>query len=405
MSSQIPVVIVGAGPAGLAVGGCLRHRRLPFVLLERNAQVATAWRQHYERLHLHTTKHFSSLPHLSYPASVPRYPSRQQVVDYLDTYARHFDLRPRCNQEVLSVQRKDGHWEIETQDDHYTAACVVMATGLGAEPVLPSWPDQERFQGPILHSSQYHNGEPYRNQRVLVIGFGNSGAEIAVDLVEHGASVGMAVRSPITVIFRDRFGIPVQLMAIALSPFPPRAIDAITKPVMRAIFGDLEPYGLHNALDGVATRLREQAKDPVIDKGTIALIKAGKVTIFAGVERFTDAGIIFSDGTQRAFDAVILATGYHVNLPRLLHGCDGVLDPKGVPRTPGRATNIPGLYFCGFHTSIGGLLRQIGIEARHIANALASTESRCGTLRTWYPRELPFPGDDGCGRSVQREMR
>lgn len=376
MVGHTPVLIVGAGPAGLAVGGCLRRRRVPFLLLERHAQVATAWRNHYDRLHLHTTKHFSALPHLAYPAAVPTFPSRQQVVDYLDAYSQHFDLRPRCNQEVRSLQRKDAHWEIETTHDHYTAECVVMATGLNAAPMLPTWPDQQRFRGPILHSSQYHNGEPFRHQQVLVIGFGNSGAEIALDLYEHGATVGIAVRSPINVIFRDCFGIPVQLLAIALSPLPPRALDAITKPVMRAAFGDLAPYGLHQAWDGAATQLRHQAKVPVIDKGTIDLIKQKKITVFPGVARMTPDGVIFSDGTVGTFDAVVLATGYRVQLAALLPGCEGVLDAKGVPLLSGKATPIPGLYFCGFHNSIGGLLRQIGLEARQIAREIARLPRR-----------------------------
>jgi indole-3-pyruvate monooxygenase len=233
---RVPVVIVGAGPAGLAVGGCLRRRQIPFVLLERHEQVATAWRQHYERLHLHTTKHFSSLPYLLFPAQVPRYPSRQQVVEYLDAYTQRFDLQPRCGQNVVSVQRTGARWEVETEHEQYTADSVVMTTGLNETPRLPTWPDQERFRGSILHSSQYHSGEPYRNQRALVVGFGNSGAEIAMDLYEHGATVGMTARSPINVVFQDRFGIPVQLLAILLSPLPPRTLDAMIRPVMRATF-------------------------------------------------------------------------------------------------------------------------------------------------------------------------
>src|SRR5215510_8672037 len=99
-STPTHVVIVGAGPAGLAVGACLRRQHFPFVLLERHEQVANAWRHRYERLRLHTTKRFSSLPYLRYPASAPRCPSRQQVVDYLEAYAQRFDLQPRCGEEV-----------------------------------------------------------------------------------------------------------------------------------------------------------------------------------------------------------------------------------------------------------------------------------------------------------------
>jgi indole-3-pyruvate monooxygenase len=376
-TSHAPVVIVGAGPAGLAVGGCLRQRHIPFLLLERHEQVASAWHQHYERLHLHTTKRFSSLPYLRYPAAVPRYPSRQQVVDYLDAYAQRFDLQPRCGQHVHSVKRVETHWEIQTEQDRYSAEYVVMATGLNESPNVPTWPDQEQFQGPLLHSAQYHNGAPFRDQRVLVVGYGNSGAEIAVDLHDHGATVGMAVRGPINVVFRDRFGIPVQLLAIALSPLPPGVMDAITQPVMRAVFGDLTPYGLHYALDGVATQLREHAKVPVIDVGTIALIKQGKIKVFPGVERFTPNGVRFIDGTQGAWDAVVLATGYHVQLPKLLDGCDGALDANGVPLVSGRATTVPGLYFCGFQNDIGGLLRHIGREAQQIARDIAGKHIMC----------------------------
>jgi cation diffusion facilitator CzcD-associated flavoprotein CzcO len=370
---HIPVVIVGAGPAGLAVGGCLRRRQIPFVLLERHEQVATAWRQHYERLHLHTTKRFSSLPYLRFPAHVPRYPSRQQVVDYLDAYTQRFDLQPRCGQNVVSVQRTEAGWKVETEGDCYIADSVVMSTGLNETPRLPTWPDQERFRGRILHSSQYHHGEPYRNQRVLVVGFGNSGAEIAMDLYEQGATVGMVVRSPVNVVFQDRFGIPNQVLAILLSPLPPRTLDAIIRPVMRATFGDLTTYGLRHALDGVAMQLREHSKVPVIDKGTIAIIKQGRIKVFPGLERFTPEGVEFSDGTLASWDAVVLATGYGVRLASLLHGCDGVLDTHGVPRESWRATAIPGLYFCGFRNDIAGLLRQIGHEAQHIAAEISDT--------------------------------
>jgi indole-3-pyruvate monooxygenase len=372
-----PVVIVGAGPAGLAVGACLRQYQVPFLLLERHEQVATAWRQHYDRLHLHTTKRFSSLPHLPFPASFPRYPSRQQVVDYLDAYTQHFDLHPRCGQDVRTVQRTETQWEIQTEHDRYTAESVVMATGLNGTPRIPTWPDQERFQGLVLHSAQYRTGEPFRNQRVLVVGFGNSGAEIAMDLQNHGATVGMAVRSPINVVFRDLYGVPVQILAIGLSPLPPHVLDAITKPIMRAVFGDLTPYGLHTALDGVAMQLREHAKVPVIDVGTIALIKQGKIKVFPGVERFTAEGVVYTDGTHDVWDAVVLATGYTTQLSTLLPGGEDTLDSQGVPRVSGRPTALPGLYFCGYHNSIGGLLRQIGQEARQIARDIESTRSEC----------------------------
>src|SRR5947208_580881 len=116
MPEQSRVVIVGAGPAGLAVAASLRRRGIPFVILERGGQIGSSWRSHYERLHLHTTKAFSALPYIPFPADCPRYPSRQQVIDYLEAYARQFDLIPRFNQEVIAVRRQDERWQVQTQD-------------------------------------------------------------------------------------------------------------------------------------------------------------------------------------------------------------------------------------------------------------------------------------------------
>jgi indole-3-pyruvate monooxygenase len=364
------VVIVGAGPAGLAVGACLQHAGIPFVMLERAAQIGISWRNHYERLHLHTAKRFSALPYLPFPADYPRYPSRQQMIDYLELYAQRFQLQPRFNQNVLRLSVENGHWQTQTEDFVYSSDFVVMATGLNESPTIPTWPDQERFKGPILHSSSYRNGEPYRGQNVLVVGFGNSGTEIALDLTEHGAIPAMSVRSPINVVFRDRFGIPVQLISIAMSPLPSRVIDAINRPILRMAFGDLSPYGLQQAPYGATTQVREQGKIPVIDIGTIGLIKQGKIKVYPGIERFTEDGLIFSDGKRHAFDAVILATGYHVKLNNLISG-QAVFDVRGYPVESGRASSLPGLYFCGFQNSAAGLLRKIRIEAKGIARDIA----------------------------------
>ncbi len=271
------VVIVGAGPAGLAVGAGLQRARIPFLILERAEQISSSWHSHYDRLHLHTAKAFSALPYMPFPAHYPRYPSRQQVIDYLDAYAHHFQLVPRFNQNVISVRFEAGYWNTYTEKTIYISDFVVMATGLNEFPRIPTWLEQERFKGPILHSSHYQNGGAYRGQQVLIVGFGNSGAEIALDLSEHGAIPSLSVRSPVNVVFRDRFGIPVQLISIAMSPLPTRIIDAINRPILRMAFGDLSPYGLEPAPYGAATQIREHAKIPVIDIGTIGLIKQGKI--------------------------------------------------------------------------------------------------------------------------------
>src|SRR5512140_1303837 len=167
-------IIIGAGAAGLAVGACLKRAGIPFTILEQSDRVGSAWHRHYDRLHLHTAKAFSALPFVPFPKGTPRYPSRLQVIDYLDAYARQFELTPRFNQRVLSARFVNDRWEVQTQDHSYEAANLVVACGRNHDPYCPNWPGQESFAGTMLHSSQYRNGEPFRGKRVLVVGFGNS---------------------------------------------------------------------------------------------------------------------------------------------------------------------------------------------------------------------------------------
>ncbi len=363
MTNNTRVVIIGAGPAGLAVAACLKQQNIDFIILERSAQVGSSWHNHYHRLHLHTAKGFSSLPDMPFPVDYPRYPSRQQVVDYLDAYAAHFGLFPIFNQTVTAVSQQNGRWQTQTNDATYTSDFVVMATGLNQVPTVPTFAGQDEFKGQILHSSRYTNGEAYRNKNVLIVGFGNSGAEIALDAYEHGAKVGLSVRSPVNVIFQERFGIPVQLLTILMSPLPAPIIDLLTAPVLYLTFGNLASYGLQKPPYGAAYQVQKHSKIPVIDPGIIKKIKSREIKVYPGIERFTEDGIAFTDGTTSPFDVVVLATGYHTNLETLL--------PESIAsKAPHHAPN--GLYFCGYNNSMTGLLREIGIESRQITQSIAS---------------------------------
>ena len=172
----------------------------------------------------------------------------------------------------------------------------MIATGNSREPWLPTWPGQDSFQGRILHSSEYRDGEPFRGQKVLVVGFGNSGGEIAIDLWEHGARPSLAVRSPVNVIPRDLFGIPILAIGILQSKLPPRVADALNAPLLRAVMGDLTRYGLRKLPQGPITQIQGSARIPLIDVGTIKLIKSGEVKVLPGIERFTENAVLFTDG-------------------------------------------------------------------------------------------------------------
>jgi cation diffusion facilitator CzcD-associated flavoprotein CzcO len=193
-------IIVGAGPAGLAMAAAFRARGLNASILEKSDAVGAVWRRHYDRLHLHTDRARSGLPGLTIPKACGRYPSRAQVVEYLEAYAARFALKPVLNAPVRAVRRDGRAWRAEAGENSRTAPIVVVATGWADYPHAPTWPGMETFGGPILHSSGHRNPAPFAGQRVLVIGYGNSGAEIALDLAEAAIDVTLSVRGPVNVI-------------------------------------------------------------------------------------------------------------------------------------------------------------------------------------------------------------
>ena len=189
------VVIIGGGPAGLAAGGALKQKGIPNTLLEQGDKVGTSWQGHYDRLHLHTIRRLSGLPGYPIPDEMGKWVARDDLVRYLEEYAKRFELDIRLGTNVLCVERSDGRWRVKTEEGDHTADRVVMATGYNRTPVIPDWPGKDEFEGELIHSAQYRNATGYKGKRVLVAGSGNSGAEIAADLASCGAKeVLLAVR-------------------------------------------------------------------------------------------------------------------------------------------------------------------------------------------------------------------
>jgi len=368
----VDVAIVGAGPAGLAVAACLKRQGKSFVLLERQGAVGSSWRTHYDRLHLHTDKAHSSLPYYKLPSHYPRYPSRQQVVDYLEAYARYFDLHPHFNEEVRDARRMGTVWDITTSNGHHRATSLVVAAGYNNRPHIPQWPGQARFQGQIIHSKPYRNGAAFKDQDVLVVGLGNSGGELLIDLWEHGARPSISVRSPVNVIPREVLGTPFLTMGILQSWLPSRLADALNAPITHLVVGDLRPYGLRRPAEGPITQIREQGRVPFIDVGTIRLIKDGHVKVHPNIEHFTEHGVVFTDGTQRDFAAVVLATGFRPEVDRWLHAGPHAMDKHGTPHSSGKAVPGQNLYFCGYYISPTGMLREIAKEALAVSKAICA---------------------------------
>lgn len=368
------MVVVGAGPAGLANAACLGERGVDYLILERADRVGSAWRGHYERLHLHTNKGSSELPGMGFPEGTGRYPSRQAVVDYLDAYAEHFGIEPEFGVEVTSIARDRDGWKVRAGDREIDCECVVVTTGFTRVPNRPSWPGLDEFPGEVIHSSEYKNGEPYRGKRVLVVGFGNSGGEIAICLHEHGARPGIAVRGEVNVVPRDLLGMPILAVGISFAWMPPALADALAYPLLAPTFRRARRAGLRLHPYGVFSQIKNDLRIPLLDIGTVDLMLSGDLTLHRGVERFDGDEVVFDDGERERFDAIVLATGYKARVDEFLEAGPGVLDEDGLPRISGKPIpGNPGLYFSGFYLSPTGMLREIGLEAPVVARSVAAS--------------------------------
>lgn len=374
-TQETDVLVVGGSAAGLATARALQQAGLRFEILEATDAVAMPWRHHYDRLHLHTPRSSSGLPGMPMPRDYPRYPSRDQVVAYLEAYAERFGLRPRFGRRVTRLDRADGRWVADVAGgERWTARHVVVATGAARRPVRPSWPGMSEYEGDLLHSSEYRNGDPWAGRDVLVVGFGNSACELAIDLVERGARPHLSVRSPVNVIPRDMLGVvPVLQLGIAMRHVPTGLADALAAPLVRLTVGDITATGLRKLPYGPNTQIRRDRHIPLLDIGTMAHIRAGRIEVHGDIERFTHAGVVLDDGTWLEVAAVVLATGYEPGLADFLPEWRAVCDESGRPRVSGGATALPGLYFCGQFVSPAGMLREIGLESQRIAAAITGT--------------------------------
>jgi indole-3-pyruvate monooxygenase len=364
------ILVIGAGPAGLATSACLRREGLAHVVLEREGQIANAWNRHYDRLHLHTTKTFSALPMTPWPRAAPRYPAREQVVQYLLAYAAEHHVAPRLGVIVHALQRTGEHFTVATSAGVMTPRIVVMATGYNGVPKLPSIPGADRFHGPAIHAGVYKNPAPFQGKRTLVVGCGNSGAEIALDLAEQGVEVAMVVRGPLHVVPRDLFGRPTQHTTVLLSHLPLKLRDAIAMGAVGLAVGDLSRWGIVRPAVGPNRMIVESGRIPLLDVGTIAMIKQGRIRVLPAVQEILPDKVRFAGGALHPFEAIIFATGYTSGLETVIKGFDTIADARGRPNQFGEETGIPGLYFVGFGNPPTGALREIALEAPRVARSI-----------------------------------
>jgi putative flavoprotein involved in K+ transport len=345
--------------------------RLDAHVLEAADSVASSWRGHYDRLHLHTTRGLSGLPGRPIPRSAGRWVSRDDFIAYLEDYAASNMLSIRFDTTVERVDRTDGGWQLTTSTGMREASFVVIATGYNHSPLLPDWPGRGTFSGELIHSSAYRSPQAYRGRTVLVVGAGNSGAEIAADLVEGGAAkVWLSIRTPPNIVRRNVGPLANQYIGIAVHKLPVGFVDRVGLLMQRATIGDLSAFGVPSPSKGVYTRILEE-HIPLIDVGFLDHLKRREIEVVPAVERFAD-GEVWCGNQHFRPDVVIAATGYSRGLEPLV-GHLGVLTPTGRPsvHAPEATQTTPGLYFIGYTNPIVGNLYEVSLVARKLTATMA----------------------------------
>jgi cation diffusion facilitator CzcD-associated flavoprotein CzcO len=374
------VVVIGAGPAGLASALALKDAGLRPLVIDQADQVGSAWRGRYDRLRLNTSRFTSHLPDRPFPKGTPLFPTRDQVVEHFESHAREPGIDFQLGTRVETLEPGDS-WLIGTSAGEVRAPQVIVATGYENEPILPEWSQGHTFAGRLLHAREYRNPEPFGDAAVLVVGPGCTGMEIAFDLAEGGAKkVWLSARTPPNVLTRQGpGGLPGEFVGIAFLHAPTRVGDAVARFGRRMDLGDLTEYGLPVPEEGVFSRLRRLGVAPtIVDEEMIEAIKTGRIEVVRGVESLDSEGAHLADGARVEPDAIICATGYRRGLEPLV-GHLGVLDESGMPRAHGDKPAAKGLRFIGYVPrpgAIGYIGREAKRAARAIARELRITEAR-----------------------------
>ncbi|MEX5302634.1 flavin-containing monooxygenase [Kocuria sabuli] len=369
------VLVVGAGPAGLATAAELLARDVPTTVLERGPQPGAAWTGRYDALRFNTSRRHSALPGAPFPPEYGQFPTRDQYIDYLQRYAADHDLPVETGVDVTRIHPDDGGWCLSSSAGDRHAEHVVVATGALNRPRLPGWATGDAFSGEVVHSSAYRNPAPFAGRTVVVAGAATSGMEIAHQLAVGGAGrVLLAVRTPPNILLRELNGVPGDLPVPLLLHLPDALVDRLLSALQRRTVGDLSSYGLPRPTEGVMAAIRARGVTPaIVDPEVLDDIRGGAIECVPAVVGLDGDDVLLADGRRVPADAVIAATGYRTGLEDLVGGL-GVLDEHGMPRDGTGRELAPGLRFVGY-VHRPGLTGYVGKIAKRVAREIAATTS------------------------------
>ena len=367
-----PVIVIGCGASGLSAAYALRAHGLPVRIVEKATRAGDAWYHRHPQLQLNTHRQLSHLPGMKIPGTAGAFPSRDNMIRYLDDYAKRLGVPIDYGVTVNRIDRNPSGWQIKTDRGMYDSQHVIVATGHDRLPFMPDWPDQNLFRKKLVHAAKFGELKHYRDKKVLVVGAGNSGTDILNHLVTiNTRKLWVSVRHGPVVFPARLYGVPVQRLSVILDRLPVRIIDKLLALTELIAFGNLKKWGLDKHPLGGATRLLKTGTAPAVDNGFIAALKAGNVEIVKEVCRFTKTGVELINGKYIEPDIVIAATGYQTGLESIL-GHMNVLDKKGIPIIHGaqQMTACPGLWFTGLRPRLPGFFYMAGRTAQEIAYAI-----------------------------------
>jgi len=366
--------LIGAGAAGLGALQVLRDEGFAVDCFERGDRVGGHWHTDYECLHLITPRDSSGFEGFPMPAHYPLFPGRDQMRDYILSFAAHHGLgsQIRFNTAVTAARPLDptgrSGWEVETSDgERRRYDGVIVANGHLWDPFVPAYPG--RFDGRTIHSGAYRDRGDLEGERVLVVGAGNSGCDLAVDAAMAGRETTVSVRSGLMFQPKTLYGRPRSELPL-LGRLPVRLQERVTRALIDVAIGRAEHYGL----PAPATRNLHRNK-PVVNGQLLHFIHHGRVRAAPAIMRFDGHDVHFADGSVRAFDTILYATGFKASLPFLEPGL--LPSAGGVPlRVAGMTLPVSHerLYFVGLAAPRGPQLPVYSAQARLVAKFLTAQE-------------------------------
>ncbi|CAN4093132.1 unnamed protein product [Withania somnifera] len=376
------VIIVGAGPAGLATAACLKQFSIPNLLLEKENCHSPMWKKYsYDRVHLHLAKQFCQLPYIPFPSSSPTYIPKKQFIQYLDDYVSYFNISPLYKRTVESAKFEEStrKWNVKVRNgnsgelEEYFCKFLVVATGEASYPFIPKVPGLDCFKGEAIHSTKYKNGDKFKGKNVLVVGCGNSGMEIALDLANHGANTSIIVRSPMHLISREMAYLGLTLLKYKVAC---TVVDNIMVMLSKLMYGDISKYyGVKRPEEGPFACKLKYGKYPVFDVGTHQKVKSGEIQVLPAMRSIRGNDVVLENGKSHQFDVIVFATGFKRTTHNWLQGDDYLLNEDGLPKPefPEHWKGKNGLYCVGL--SRRGLYG-ITFDAQNIATHISTLMSK-----------------------------